>query len=480
MALESRLELRLSQKLILTPQLQQAIKLLQMPHLELSQFLSQELMENPFLEETADEVPAEELTQEEKDSAEVEEPYEDEGAPLEKLMNFSVDEYFEDRISDGRDMGYFNPGTITPPSFEQFLSRKPDLYDHLLWQLRLSNVSEHIKRVGEIIIGNIDENGYLTASLEEIRDAGGARAEEVEQALALIHSFDPSGVGARDIAECLLLQVRGLQLQGTIVEKIIRNNLHELEKKKYSVIAQQHELPLKDVLAAVKVIEGLEPKPGRNFSSAAPNYVTPDVYLVKTAEGYQIILNDEGVPKLRLSSFYKNLIHQNNAFPKEDKHFLIEKMRSAVGLLKSLDQRERTIYRVTETLLDLQKDFFSNGVEQLKPLTLKEVASVLNLHESTVSRVTSNKYLSCEHGVFGFRYLFSSGLSSGMGSVSSTSVKNTIKKIVSEEGNRKPLSDQHIAAMLKSDGIMIARRTVAKYRDELGIPSQIQRRKSAH
>ena len=480
MALESRLELRLSQKLILTPQLQQAIKLLQMPHLELSQFLSQELMENPFLEETADEVPAEELTQEEKDSAEVEEPYEDEGAPLEKLMNFSVDEYFEDRISDGRDMGYFNPGTITPPSFEQFLSRKPDLYDHLLWQLRLSNVSEHIKRVGEIIIGNIDENGYLTASLEEIRDAGGARSEEVEQALAVIHSFDPSGVGARDIAECLLLQVRGLQLQGTIVEKIIRNNLHELEKKKYSVIAQQHELPLNDVLAAVKVIEGLEPKPGRNFSSAAPNYVTPDVYLVKTAEGYQIILSDEGVPKLRLSSFYKNLIHQNNAFPKEDKHFLIEKMRSAVGLLKSLDQRERTIYRVTETLLDLQKDFFSNGVEQLKPLTLKEVASVLNLHESTVSRVTSNKYLSCEHGVFGFRYLFSSGLSSGMGSVSSTSVKNTIKKIVSEEGNRKPLSDQHIAAMLKSDGIMIARRTVAKYRDELGIPSQIQRRKSAH
>jgi len=480
MALESRLELRLSQKLILTPQLQQAIKLLQMPHLELSQFLSQELMENPFLEDTADEVPAEELTQEEKESVEVEEPYEDEGAPLEKLMNFSVDEYFEDRISDGRDVGYFNPGTITPPSFEQFLSRKPDLYDHLLWQLRLSHVSEHIKRIGGIIIGNIDENGYLTASLEEICEAGETRAEEVEKALAVIQSFDPSGVGARDIAECLILQVRALQLQGTIVERIIRNNMHELEKKKYSVIAQQHELPLNDVLAAVKVIEGLEPKPGRNFSSASPNYVSPDVYLIKTAEGYQIILNDDGVPKLRVSSYYRNLIHQNNAFPKEDKHFLIEKMRSAVGLLKSLDQRSRTIYRVTETLLDLQKDFFSNGVEQLRPLTLKEVASALNLHESTVSRVTSNKYLSCEHGVFGFRYLFSSGLSSGTGSVSSTSVKNTIRKIVSEEGSRQPLSDQHISAMLKRDGITIARRTVAKYREELGIPSQIQRRKSAH
>ncbi len=480
MALESRLELRLTQKLILTPQLQQAIKLLQMPHLELSQFLSQELMENPFLEEFADEVSEEELTQEEKDSVEVEEPYEDEGAPLEKLMNFTVDEYFEDRISDGRDMGYFNPGTITPPSFDQFLSKKPDLYDHLLWQLRLSHVTEHIKRVGEIIIGNIDENGYLVASLEEIGDAGAARPEEVEEALNLIQTFDPPGVGARDIVECLLLQMKALQLQGTIVEKIIRNNMNELEKKKYSVIAQQYGLTLNDVLAAVKVIEGLEPKPGRNFSSANPNYISPDVYLIKTAEGYQIILNDEGVPRLRVSSFYKNLIQQNSAFPKEDKQFLIEKMRSAVGLMKSLDQRNRTIYRVTETLLDLQKDFFESGVQHLRPLTLKEVASTLNLHESTISRVTSNKYLSCEHGIFGFRYLFSSALSSGMGSVSSTSVKNTIRKILSEEGSRKPFSDQHIAEMLKRDGITIARRTVAKYREELGIPSQIQRRKSAH
>lgn len=480
MALENRLELRLTQKLVLTPQLQQAIKLLQMPHLELSEFLSQELMENPFLEELADEDSSDELTPEEKDSLEIEEQYEEEEAPLEKLTNFSVDEYFEDRISDGRDMGYFNPGTITPPSFEQFLSKKPDLYDHLLWQLRLSHVSEQVKRVGEIIIGNIDDNGYLSASIEEICTAGKIRPEEVEEALSLIHTFDPTGVGARDIVECLLLQIQALQLQGTIVEKIIRHNMSELEKKKYTAIAQQHGVTLNDVLAAVKVIEGLEPKPGRNFSSDTPNYVTPDVYLVKTAEGYQIILNDEGVPKLRVSSFYKNLLQHNSGFPKEDKQFLMEKMRSAVGLLKSLDQRSRTIYRVTETLLDLQQDFFEKGVHYLKPLTLKEVASTLNLHESTVSRVTSNKYLACEHGVFGFRYLFSSALSSGMGSVSSTSVKDMIKKILSEEGDRKPLSDQHIAEILKREGIVIARRTVAKYREELGIPSQIQRRKTVH
>jgi RNA polymerase sigma-54 factor len=479
MALESRLELRLAQKLILTPQLQQAIKLLQLPHLELSQFLNQELMENPLLEETTvDETSIEEMTSEERDSMEVEDDYEDTGAPLEKLMNFTVDEYFEERSSDGRDMGYFNPGTVTPPAFDQFLTRKPDLYDHLLWQLRLSHAPEDIKRVGEIIIGNIDENGYLRSSLEEIAGAAETNMDTSEKALYLIQSFDPPGVCARNIKECLLLQLKALNLQDSVVDNIILNNMDELEKKKYASLAQQYNLPLKDIMAAVKIIEGLEPKPGRNFSNTITNYIVPDVYLVRTDDEYQIILNDEGVPHLRVSSFYKKLIQQNNAFPKEDKQFLIEKMRSAVGLLKSLDQRNRTIYRVTETLLELQRDFFAQGIQHLKPLTLKDVASALNLHESTVSRVTSNKYLSCENGIFCFRFLFSSALHSGLGNVSSTSVKDIIKKIVTGEDSQKPLSDQHIAEMLKKSGITIARRTVAKYREELGIPSQIKRRKT--
>ncbi len=480
MVLESRLELRLTQKLILTPQLQQAIKLLQMPHLELSHYLNQELMENPFLEESLDEVSLDELSPEEKDSLEIQEREADDEGPLEKMSSFSVDEYFEERHSDGRDLGYFNPGTVTPPSFEQFLSRKPDLYDHLSWQLRLSHLSEDVRRIGEIIIGNIDENGYLVASLEEIAQAAGADLSEVEHALSVIQSFDPPGVGARSVVECLLLQVKALRLEGTVVEQILLHNMAELEKKKYAAIAQQRGVPLSDVLAAVKVIEGLEPKPGRNFSNASPTYVTPDVYLVKAAGGYQIILNDEGVPRLRVSSYYKKLLQQQADFPKEDKQFLLEKMRSAVGLLKSLDQRNRTIYRVTETLLDLQKDFFEHGVQHLRPLTLKEVAAALNLHESTISRVTSNKYLSCEHGIFGFRFLFSSALSRGMGSVSSTSVKDIIRKIIAEEAKGKPLSDQHISEILKRDGITIARRTVAKYREELGIPSQVQRRRSIH
>lgn len=477
MALESKLELRLSQKLILTPQLQQAIKLLQLPHLELSEFLSQELIENPFLEESVEEIPVEELTQEEKESVEIEEAQEDAEAPLEKLMNFTVDEYFEERGYDGKDLGYFNPGTVSPPSFEQFLTRGPDLYDHLLWQLRFSNEPESIRKIGEVIIGNIDENGYLRASIEEIIDGTKSQRETVEKALSLIQGFDPIGVGARNVMECLLLQLKALNLGGTLVEKIIINNMDELEKRKYPQIAQQYNLPLKDIMSAVKIIEGLEPKPGRNFSNYNTNYVVPDVFLVKTADGYQIILNDEGLPRLRVSSFYKKLIQQNNAFSKEDKQFLVEKLRSAVGLLKSLDQRDRTIYRVTESLLSLQKDFFDKGIKYLKPLTLRDVASVLNMHESTISRVTSSKYLSCEHGTFCFRFLFSSALQSGMGSVSSTSVKDIIKKIVIEEDSQKPLSDQNIGEMLKKNGIIIARRTVAKYREGMGIPSQTHRRK---
>lgn len=476
MALEARLELRLSQKLILTPQLQQAIKLLQLPQLELSQELNQELIENPFLEESFDEITTELPTPEEKDSTEVEDIQEDTEAPLEKLMNFTIDEYFEERGFDGRDLGYFNPGTVSPPSFEQFLSKGTDLYDHLLWQLRLSSEPEDIRRAGEIIIGNIDENGYLRVSLEELLDETKADIETIEKALTLIQSFDPPGVGARNITECLLLQLTSFNLQGTLIEKIIMNNMEDLEKKKYSRIAQQYNLPIDEVMAAVKIIEGLEPKPCRNFSSASTNYVVPDVYIIKTADGFQIILNDEGVPRLRISNFYRKLIQQKNAFSKEDKKFLIEKLRFAVVLLKSLDHRNRTIYRVTETILDLQKDFFDKDIEYMKPLTLRDVASKLNMHESTVSRVTSNKYLSCPHGVFSFRYFFSSALHRGLGSVSSSSVKNLIKKIITEEDSKKPLSDQRIVEILKSSDIVVARRTVAKYREELKIPSQNHRK----
>ncbi len=484
MALEHKLELRLSQKLVLTPQLQMAIKLLQMPQLELSQTLTQELVENPFLEEVVEDT-KEELTREEVESMEVQEETDDAESPLERVMSaenlsrFTVDEYFEERSSDGRDLGYFTPGTDAPPSFEQFVNQSPDIYDHLLWQLRLSDVAEEIRQVGEVVIGNIDENGYLSATDEEIAKSFNTDVVMVVKAVELVQSFDPPGIGARNLKECLLLQLRLLGLTGSLAEKIILSDMEELRKKNYHQIARQHSAPLNDVLAAVKVIEGLEPKPARNFSGAGTNYVVPDVFIVKNDEGYQIILNDERLPRLRINSYYKKLLLQKNSFSKEERLFLDEKLRSATWLLKSLDQRNRTIYRVTESIINFQRDFFDGNVQNLKPLNLRNVALDLGLHESTISRVTSNKYMSCGHGVFCFKFFFSSALQSqgNTEGVSSTSVKDLIKKIVSEEDTKKPLSDQIIVGMLKNSDVTIARRTVAKYREELKIPSQNQRRR---
>ncbi len=481
MALENKLELRLSQKLVLTPQLQQAIKLLQMPQLELSQTLSQELIENPFLEEIAEETPREEMSREEIDSMEgsVDGDYTE--SPLEKMVSetseFIVDEYFEERSSDGRDLGYFVPDTTATPGFEQFTSKKTDIYDHLMWQLRLSDVSDELKQVGDVIIGNIDDNGYLTVTDEEITAAANTDIENTKKALRLIQSFDPPGIAARYLKECLLIQLRQLDLTDSLAEKIVSNNLEDLKKKNYNQIAKTYDVSLNDALAAVKVIEGLEPKPARNFSSECTNYVVPDVFVVKVDDGYQIILNDERLPKLRISSFYRKLLSQKNSFSKEEKQFLEEKLRSASWLLKSLDQRNRTIYRVTESILNFQRDFFDKGVQHLRPLNLKDVALDLDLHESTISRVTSNKYLSCSHGVFCLKYFFSSALQGDMGEVSSTSVKELIAKIVSEEDTKKPLSDQRIVELLKNSNVVIARRTVAKYREELKILSQNQRKR---
>ncbi|HYA27063.1 MAG TPA: RNA polymerase factor sigma-54 [Thermodesulfovibrionales bacterium] len=478
MALESRLELKLSQKLILTPQLQLAIKLLQMPQLELSQALTQELTENPFLDEVMDD--KEELSREEIDNIETREEPDDTEAPLEKLISniegYGVDDYFDDRSSDGRDLGYFTPGTEEQPSFEQFVSKEMDLCDHLLWQLRLSDAEEDVKEIGEMIIGNIDENGYLRATEEEISQISGAAGERVRAAIDLVQGFDPPGIAARDLQECLLIQIKSINLIGTLVEQIVRNNMSDIEKKRYAQIARQYGASMDDVTAAIKIIEGLEPKPARNFSSMTPTYIVPDVSVVKREGGYQIILNDEGLPRLRLNHYYRKLFLSKNSLSKEERQFVEEKLRSAVWLLKSLDQRNRTIYRVTESILDFQKEFFDRGVPYLKPLNLRDVAINLGMHESTISRVTSNKHLSCSHGLFSFRFFFSSALQGASGAVSSTSVKDLIRKIISEENDRKPLSDQKIVELLKTKDILIARRTVAKYREELKIPPQGQRK----
>ncbi|MEW5746159.1 MAG: RNA polymerase factor sigma-54 [Nitrospirota bacterium] len=480
MALENRLDLKLSQKLILTPQLQQAIKLLQMPQLELAQVLNQELVENPFLEEAFEEPDIPDMPDMDEYPEEGNAPdavSEDAEISFENITGFSVDDYFDERSSDGRDLGYFTPGMEEQPSYELFYSKRPDLYDHLLWQLRLCSAEDSIRMVAEAVIGNIDEDGYLRATEDELAASLGAPDDAVRQAIALVQTFDPPGVGAKDLRECLQLQLAALNLTGSLVDRIVANNMEDLQKKRYTSIIKQYSSTMDDVMAAVKIIEGLEPRPGRSFTSTEANYVVPDVYISKTDEGYQIILNEDGMPRLSLNNSYRKLLLKKESLTREEREFLKDKLRRATELIKSLDQRNKTIYKVSESILKFQRDFFERGMQELKPLNLKDVAMDIAMHESTISRVTSNKYLACDHGVYSFRFFFSSAIQSEAGDVSSTLVKDLIRKIVTEEDPKKPLSDQMIVDKLKEQNITIARRTVAKYREELKIPPQNQRKR---
>jgi RNA polymerase sigma-54 factor len=397
MAQEQRLELKLTQKLILTPQLQQSIKLLQLPLLELSQDINQELMSNPVLEEGVEregegkEEAANVVSEEEAFSG----PSDDAEAPLEKIFGFTTDNYFEERESDGRDFGYFGDGgEETGAPFERNRS-KTDLYEHLLWQLRLSSLPGPAGKAAEIIINNLNDYGYLQASLDEVASMAEVDLETARESLKYIQGLDPSGIGARDLQECLLLQLGPLNLKGTLVETILREGFSELEGKKYKQLAAKLKTTIEDILESVQIIEGLEPRPGRNYSSDEPVHIVPDVYVEESEGKFIITLNDEGIPRLRLSNYYRKLLANKKSLGPEEKQFLEDKLRSAIWLLKSLDQRNKTIYRVTESILKFQEDFFRRGHKHLKPLNLRDVAEDLGMHESTISRVTSNKYIQC-------------------------------------------------------------------------------------
>lgn len=503
MSLENRLELRQTQKLVLTQQLQLAIKLLQQNQLELIQTINQELLENPLLEEIADS-PEEtdandtddtlnngqdisELSdfQEETVSNETDESLKDsqddsehDEIDFEKNLLFNDDDYFEERAMDGTDLGYFKPDAEESPSFETFLATKQDLYDHLLWQLRLCRADENTKKIAQAVIGNLDDDGYLRISNEDIAGIMKVSTDEVESAVRLVQGFDPIGVGARNLKECLLLQIEFLNINNSLVRKIVRDNLVDLQNKKYQNIAKMHNVSIQEVIEAVKIVEGLEPKPGRQFASNEPVYITPDVFIRKDAENYIIILNDEGIPRLKINQHYKKLLSNKEMLSKEEREFLKEKMRRAIDITKSLDQRNRTIYKVSESIIKFQRDFFDYGPQYIKPLNLRDVSETVNLHESTVSRVTSNKYLACSHGVFPFRYFFSNSLSGDGGDISCTIVKALIKEIIESEDPSCPLSDQAISDKLKDKKISIARRTVTKYREELKIPPQNIRKRT--
>jgi RNA polymerase sigma-54 factor len=480
MALEQKLQLKLSQRLIMTPSLQQAIKLLQLSKLELQEVLNQELLENPLLEESAEETKTEETEPEAEGEAENQEKKAEEAKPEDKEKDsfdeIDYDAYFQDYIEYG-----YNPRMSEEHDefpIENTLTRPPDLADHLTWQLSMSDAGPHIKEIATFLIGNIDEDGYLRASPEEVAVAGPYEPEDAEQALHLVQSFDPIGVCARDLRECLLLQLDYLDLDNPLVENIIRDHWEMFMNRHFVQLAKVLNIDLKQLEAIVEIIKRLDPKPGRKYSTERAIYVEPDVHVQKVGDEYVIILNEDGMPKLRINGSYRQMLSSMDSKQEsETVNYIKDKIRSAVWLIKSLDQRQRTIYKVAESIVKHQREFLEKGIDYLRPLVLRDVADDIQMHESTVSRVVSNKYMHTPRGLFLMKYFFHSGIDSDYGEdISSLTVKKKIQGFIQNEDPRKPLSDSKIMKILNDEGINIARRTVAKYRDELNIPSSTDRK----
>ena len=473
MAIQQKLQTKLAQKLILTPALQQAIKLLPMSTLELADLLTQEVVENPLLEE----IPTEELQATETP---VEEKAEDKTAAekTDAWEDADYDYFFGEYLDDGYRPRMQQEVRELPP-IENTLSTSSSLTDHLEWQLSLQTDVEAIREIGEAIIGNLDDDGYLVASVDEIAAMGPWPIEDVEKALRLVQSFDPIGVAARDLQECLMLQLRHLHLEGTPAETIVAEHLRLLHNHQMPELAKKLGLSIEDVKHHVEIIQHLDPKPGSRFNPQPSQYVIPDVYIIKVEDQYVAVLNEDGLPQLRISPTYRRLLDksattENSA---ETRAYVKDKFRSALWLIKSVEQRQKTIHKVATSIINFQRDFLDHGIEHLRPLVLRDVANDIGMHESTVSRVVTNKYMHTPQGVFEMKYFFHSGISSSYGeAVSSVTIKNRIRKIIEGEDPRKPLSDSKIVSILQREGLILARRTIAKYREELKIPTSNQRK----
>ena len=468
MALELRQQLKLTQQLIMTPQLQMAIKLLQLSRLELMETIRTELEENPALEDVSESTSAEQLV-EKTDTPEEKAPAEKEVTIEEKLQqDIDWSNYLDEYNTPGR--VNFEGEDRDTPRFESFIARKESLNDHLLWQFIMTKPNKEEEGIASLIIGNLNKDGYLQVTAEEIAEMSESSDEKVEDILALMQTFDPIGVCARDLKECLLLQAKHLGFDDTIVTEIIANHLPNLEKKNYKIICKTLKKSLDEVVSAVNVITSLEPKPGREFSDETPQYINPDIYVYKLENDFVIMLNDDGMPKLRVNSFYKNSITRGKKISGDAEDYIQDKMRSAAWLIKSIHQRQKTIYRVMESILRYQREFFEQGIAQLKPMVLRDVAQDIGMHESTISRVTTNKYAFTPQGIFELKYFFNSSIRrSHGGAIASASVQDKIRQIILGEDPKKPYSDDKIAQLLKKDDIHIARRTVAKYREMLKV-----------
>ncbi len=460
MAIDLRQEIKLAQQLVLTPQLQQAIKLLQLSRIELVTMIKEEMEQNPMLEE-------EELEEKSEENLDAE---------VEMLLSTRLEEGFRSQRGEYEE--------VEPVRFENFLAKKTSLAEHLMWQLKLSNFSKEEEKIGEFIIGNIDKEGYLRINIDEIAKICNVSTKKVEEVLKKIQNFDPVGVGSRDLKECLLVQLEMIKKEQDcngkveIAKRIVRNHLKDLEEKKLEKISKSLGVSIGEVERAARLISTLDPKPGYAYSDEDTIYVVPDVFVEKVGDDFSVFLNTDGLPKLRINPLYYKLLCEDTSLDKNAKDYMKDKLKQAVWLIKSIYKRQETILKVARSIVKFQKDFFEKGPSHLKPLVLKDVAQDIGMHESTVSRVTTNKYMYTPHGIFELKYFFTSSIKKGDGDdLGAESVKEKIKQIIASEDPKSPLSDREIALILKKENINIARRTVTKYREAMGIlPSSKRRR----
>jgi RNA polymerase sigma-54 factor len=449
------------QKLLMTPELRQAIAILQMSTLELGEHIQKEMEENPFL----DEKEPEEVPEQEKREAEAEA-----NNALEQWMEYHSD----------RDYGYMPQEREEEKSFENYVTSRPSLVEHLEFQLRMLSRDDQDLPIGEYLIGSIDDNGYLTVELAEVAARLEVPEARVEKVLKMIHSFHPHGVGARDLSECLMIQLCHYGKNDPIITEIVQNYLEDIGRGRLNRIAQALNISVQEVQEICDLIRTLDPKPGLQYSNSEQvKYIKPDIFVEKIDGEYVVIVNDFQFPRLTINRTYEKILRQPEAFSQEARQYLEEKMGSAMWLIKSIEQRRMTLYKVARCIVDIQKDFLDNGIAFLKPLTLREVADIVEVHESTVSRATTNKYMETPQGLYELKYFFSTGVQCRRGGerISARSIKKQIEEMVAQEDPTQPLSDEQIAQNLQEQGISISRRTIAKYRNELGIASTIIRRR---
>jgi RNA polymerase sigma-54 factor len=473
--LQPKLHLKLAQKQILTPGLVQMVSVLALNRLELREMINQEMIANPVLEELSEDgVVSENYSDETFVKQETEKVPETE--PANPFDEFDIASFFNQYLDSGAGADHREREQIERPSFDKFLSSPQGLSDHLIWQLSVTICTDTVRDIAETIIGNLDEDGYLTASLEEISQNGRYSMEDVEEAVAVVQEFDPLGVGARDLRECLLTQLRTLDPQNALALQVVSDHLKQLQSNQLKEIARTLNRPIELVKRAVDVIKKLDPRPGLRYNKTEPRLVEPDVYFRKVDDEWQVFMNEDDLPQLRLSPVYRRLLARDAA-DREVRNYVKERFSAAIQLLKNIEQRKHTILRVCQAIIRRQRDFLESGADHLKPMMIKEVAEEVSVHPSTVSRAVAGKYAHTSQGVLELRSFFSESVNGPEGgSMSLLTLKRLVKKMIEDEDSARPLTDDQIAKRLDEAGIHVTRRTVAKYREDLRIPSTHQRR----